>query len=134
MLPRTLHPFDEARARAVAWLTAWDSQGTHRTATTGDEAGAMWLAHEAAGFGAEVSTEVFELDRLDPVACYLELDGKHISAVPAFDAPSTGANGMTSTLSLSSHDEAILVAQLTPQWFIPENTGGCAAARRIALW
>ena len=67
----TSHPFDDAKARAVAWLTAWDSQGVHRTGTTGDEAGALWLAREAAGLGVDVTTEVFELDRLDPVACYL---------------------------------------------------------------
>jgi hypothetical protein len=109
------HPFDEARARAVAWLTAWDSQGAHRTGAAGEEAGAVWLAHEAAGFGIGVGTEVFELDRLDPVACYLELDGKRISAVPAFDAPATGADGVTGTLSLSGHNEAILVAKLTPR-------------------
>ena len=111
----SLTPFDEARARAVAWLTAWDAQGAHRTATTGDEAGAIWLAQEAAGLGVEVGTEVFELDRLDPVACYLELDGERISAVPAFDAPATAANGVTGTLSRSGHDEAILVAKLTPR-------------------
>jgi hypothetical protein len=111
----SLNPFDEARARAVAWLTAWDSQGAHRTATSGDEAGAIWLAREVAGFGVEVSAEVFELDRLDPVACYLQLDGERISAVPAFDAPATGVNGVTGTLSLSGHDEAIVVAKLTPR-------------------
>ena len=33
----SLRPFDEARARAVGWLTAWDLQGAHRTATTGNE-------------------------------------------------------------------------------------------------
>jgi hypothetical protein len=109
------HPFDDAKARAVAWLTAWDSQGAHRTATTGDEAGALWLADEAAGLGVEVAAEVFALDRLDPVACYLELDGERISAVPAFDAPATGADGVTGALSLSDRDEAILVAKLTPQ-------------------
>jgi hypothetical protein len=107
--------FDEAKARAVGWLTAWDSQGVHRTGTTGDEAGALWLEHEATGLGAEVATEVFELNRLDPVACYLELDGERISAVPAFDAPPTGADGVTGALSLSGHDEAILVAKLAPQ-------------------
>jgi hypothetical protein len=96
-------------------LTAWDAQGAHRTATTGDEAGAVWLAQEAAGFGVEVGTEVFELDRLDPVACYLELDGERIPGVPAFDAPAAGAHGMTGTLSLSGYDEAILVAKLTPR-------------------
>jgi hypothetical protein len=111
----SLSPFDEARARAVAWLTAWDSQGVHRTGTAGDEAGAVWLAHEAAGLGVEVGSEVFELDRLDPVACYLELDGERISGAPAFDAPATGASGATGTLSLNGHDEAILVAKLTPR-------------------
>src|SRR6266404_4543847 len=44
-------PFCDAKASAVAWLTAWDSHGTHRTGTTGDEAGAVRLAHEAAGLG-----------------------------------------------------------------------------------
>ena len=109
------HPFDDAQARAVAWLTAWDSQGIHRAATTGDEAGALWLTQEAAALGVEVATEVFALSRLDPVACYLELDGERISAVPAFDAPATGAHGVTGTLSLGDHEEAILVAKLAPQ-------------------
>src|SRR6202047_829599 len=108
-------PFNDAKARAVAWLTAWDSQGIHRTGTTGDEAGALWLARQAAGLGVDVTKEVFELDRLDPVACYLELDGKRISGVPAFDAPPTNGDGMTGSLRPSGHDQAILVAQLSPR-------------------
>jgi len=107
--------FDETKARAVAWLTAWDSQGHHRTGTTGDETGALWLEHEAAGFGVDVAAEAFTLKRLDPVACYLELDGERISAVPAFDAPGTGASGVIGTLSLSDREDAILVAQLSPR-------------------
>ena len=59
--------------------------------------------------------EEFQLHRLDPVACYLELDGDRISAVPAFDAPGTGASGVTGTLSLSNREDAILVAQLSPR-------------------
>jgi hypothetical protein len=125
----SLTPFDEARARAVAWLTAWDSQSAHRTATSGDEAGAVWLEHEAAGFGVGVDAEVFELDRLDPGACYLELDDERISAVPVFDAPAAGANGVTGTLSLSSRDEAIVVAELTPR---SVYTGECERLRRDA--
>jgi hypothetical protein len=107
--------FEEAKARAVAWLTAWDSQGVHRTGTVSDEAGARWLAQEAAALGVGVTSEVFKLDRLEPVACYLELDGERIPGVPAFDAPVTGADGVTGTLSLSEHDEAILVARLSPR-------------------
>jgi hypothetical protein len=109
------HPFDDTKARAVAWLTAWDSQGVHSCATAGDAAAALWLAYEAAGFGVEVTTEVFALDRLDPVACYLELDREHISAVPAFDAPATGADGVTGPLSLGESNKAVRVAKLAPQ-------------------
>jgi hypothetical protein len=109
------HSFDDAETRAVAWLTAWDSQDAHRTGTTGDEAGARWLAREAAGLGAKVTTEAFALDRLDPVACFLELDGRRIPAVPAFDAPATDTEGVTGTLNLSGHEDAIVVAKLSPR-------------------
>ena len=113
--PSVTTPFGDAKARTAAWLTAWDTQGTHRTATIGDEAAADWLAGEAAGLGGDVATEVFALDRLDPIACYLELDGGHIAAVPAFDAPVTGPDGVTGALGLGEHDRGILVAELTPR-------------------
>jgi len=99
----------------VAWLTAWDSQGPHRTATSGDEMSALWLAHEASGLGVDVAREEFTLNRLDPGLCYLELDGRRISAVPVFDAPSTGADGISGKLSLDGHDGAVLVTELTPR-------------------
>ena len=47
MMRQSPYPVGEAKARAVTWLTAWDSQGVHRTGTAGDEAGARWLAAEA---------------------------------------------------------------------------------------
>jgi hypothetical protein len=109
------HSFDDAETRAVAWLTAWDSQDAHRTGTTGDEAGARWLAREAAALGAKVTNEAFALDRLDPVTCFLELDGRRIPAVPAFDAPATDAEGVTGTLNLSGHEDAIVAAKLSPR-------------------
>jgi len=34
----------DAEIRAATWLAAWDGQGTHRTGTQGDRAGAEWLA------------------------------------------------------------------------------------------
>jgi len=98
---RSPYPVDEVKARAMTWLTAWDSQGVRRTGTVGDEAGARWLVDEAAGLGVAVASEKFTLDRLEPVACYLELDGERISGVPLFDAPATGAEGLTGTLTLS---------------------------------
>ncbi|HEX5317983.1 MAG TPA: hypothetical protein VFW46_02430 [Stellaceae bacterium] len=94
--------------RAAAWLQAWDGQGFHRTATAGDEAGAAWLAAEAAALGAAPEFEEFTLDRLDPGACFLEVEGERIAAVPAFDAPPT--SGVTGRLGAE-----IAVAELSPQ-------------------
>lgn len=95
--------------RAALWLTAWDATGIHRTATKGDEAGAAWLAEAAAALGAAVSIEEFAIDRLDPVAAYLEFDGSRIPGVPAFDAPATAPDGVSGRLG-----EDIAVAELPP--------------------
>src|SRR5215472_3590210 len=84
----------DATTRAIAWLTAWDSQGIHRTGTAGDEAGADWLFREAAGLGVTPSVEKFALERLDPIDVYLEFDGTRIPGIPVFDAPVTGADGV----------------------------------------
>ena len=127
------HSFDDAKARAVAWLTAWDSRGVRRTGTTGDEAGALWLAREAAVLGVDVTNEVFELDRLDPVACYLELDGERISGVPAFDAPPTKGDGMTGTLASAATTRPFSSPSCRPDRFIRGSTRGCVATPRIAL-
>ena len=103
----------EAEARAAGWLRAWDAQGIHRTGTDGDAAGAEWLAAEARALGAEVTVEEFAFDRLDPVECFLEIDGERpekISGVPVFDAPTTDAAGITGALGAE-----IAVAELTPR-------------------
>ena len=101
---------DAAQRRAAGWLAAWDAQGIHRTATAGDAAGAAWLAAEAAALEAEVEIEEFALDRLDPVEAYLEIAGERTPAVPVFDAPETGAAGITGALGRD-----IAVAQLSPR-------------------
>ncbi|HLY47145.1 MAG TPA: hypothetical protein VKQ73_16305 [Stellaceae bacterium] len=101
---------DAAQRRAAGWLAAWDAQGTHRTATAGDAAGAAWLAAEAAALGAEVEIEEFALDRLDPVEAYLEIASERTPAVPVFDAPATDAAGIMGALGRD-----IAVAQLSPR-------------------
>jgi hypothetical protein len=75
------------------WLAAWDSQGTHRTATSGDEAGADWLAGVAAALGATVTEERFLLDRIDPIEGSVTFDGTTIEGVALFDAPDGTAEG-----------------------------------------
>jgi len=80
-------PDDEARA--AAWLRAWDSQGNHRTATPGDEAGADWLAAEARALGATAAFEPFAVNRIDVDAAFLDIEGERIPGEKMFDAPDT---------------------------------------------
>ena len=103
--------FDQARRRAERWLIAWDAQGTHRTATAGDNAGAEWLAGEAAALGAEVTIEEFALERLDPITAFLEIGTTRIEAAPVFDAPATDTAGITGRLGLVGGDAEIAVAE-----------------------
>jgi len=103
---------DDATMRATAWLRAWDSQGIHRTATAGDEAGADW---EAAGLGAVPAVETFTLDRLDPIDAYLEFDGVRIPGVPVFDSPSTESDGVAGILGPVGAETSIAVAELSPR-------------------
>jgi hypothetical protein len=100
---------------AAGWLRAWDAQGLHRTGTDGDEAGAAWLEREATLLGAEVTSEAFTLDRIDPVMSCLDVDGTRTDGVPVFDAPPTGPDGVDGTLGPAGGDAAIGVAELSPQ-------------------
>lgn len=75
------------------WIAAWDGQGSHRTATAGDEAGADWLAGAAAALGARVTEERFALDRIDPVTARVAWGDTVIEGVALFDAPDGRAEG-----------------------------------------
>lgn len=114
MLPRmsdNATAFSEvAERRAAGWLEAWDAQGSHRTATASDAAGADWLAREADALGAAVTIEEFTLDRLDPVETFVEIGERRIPAVPVFDAPATGPGGIPGRLG-----KDIAVAELGPR-------------------
>jgi len=101
-------------AETAAWLRAWDSHRYHRTGSDGDEAGAAWLEREAASLGADVSSETFALDRIDPVATWLDLDGTRIQGVPVFDAPATGPAAIEGMLGPVGSDAVIGVVELSP--------------------
>jgi hypothetical protein len=105
---------EDTLERTTAWLTAWDSHGIHRTATEGDTAGAAWLMREAVRLGAAPAIEEFALDRLDPIAAYLEVEGERIAGEPVFDAPATGADGIAGRVGLIGSAAAIGVVELSP--------------------
>ena len=104
----------ELVARAARWIQAWDAQGIHRTGTAGDEAGAAWLTREAEAIAGAVTTESFALDRIDPIAAYVEIDGGRIQGEPLFDAPDTPAAGVSAPASDQQGKGGIAVMALSP--------------------
>jgi hypothetical protein len=100
----------EPETRAAYWLEAWDRQGTHRTGTPGDRAGAEWLAEQAAALGGEVSVEEFAFERLDPALAYLDIGDERATGVPVFDAPNGSIDGIEGRLGAE-----IAVHELTPR-------------------
>ncbi len=101
-------------ADTAAWLRTWDSHGHHRTGTDGDEAGAAWLEREAVALGAVVTSKSFALDRIDPVAAWLELGSTRVEAVPVFDAPPSGPTAIEGTLGPVGSNAVIGVVELSP--------------------
>src|SRR5579884_4448705 len=73
-------PAADTEARAARWLTAWDEHDSHRTGTGGDAQGAAWLTREITALRGAQTIEAFTFDRLEPVTCYLDIDGTKIPA------------------------------------------------------
>jgi hypothetical protein len=100
--------------RAARWVKAWDSHGIHRTATDGDWAGAEWLMCEVRQLGAAPVIEEFAVERLDPIAAFLEINGTRVEGVPIFDASATGAGGVSGSVGLIGSTAVIGVVELSP--------------------
>ena len=87
-----------AEARISRVISAYDSQGIHRTGTDTDAASAQWLAEQARQAGATTTLEAFSLDRVDVRAAYVESDGRRIEGLPFFDGTFTDDRGLIGTL------------------------------------
>ena len=59
--------------------------GHRRTGTAGEHATDTWLLQKLAAAGLEGFTTTYPFERLDIEACWLELDGARLPAVPMYD-------------------------------------------------
>ncbi len=108
-------PAAAAEARVAAWLKAWDRLGIHRTGTAGDEAGAAWLAREATAIAGPVTSESFQLERIDPIAAYVEIDGVKIEGEALLDGPATPPGGVRGLATDQTGAGPIAVLPLSPR-------------------
>ena len=86
--------------RIARIIGEYDAQGWHRTGTVVDHESAQWLAGLVSETGADVSLEPFELSRIDPGECYLEIGGERIPGLPMFDGTFTNTEGIRGRLGL----------------------------------
>ena len=84
----------DQKERIARIIQEYDSQGWHRTGTKTDHESARWLAGEVRGLGLDVELERFELSRIDPEDCYLEVDGQRVQGLPLYDGTFTGPEGI----------------------------------------
>ncbi len=89
----------DVQARVEDIIRGFESQGSHRTGTVGDLASAEWMAELVRQAGAEPELHAVDLDRLEVMDCYVEVDGDRIEAVPLFDCTYTAPRGLEGPLA-----------------------------------
>ena len=84
----------DQKERIAQTIQEYDSQGWHRTGTITDHESARWLTEKVRALGVDAEAERFELSRIDPEVCYLEVDGQRIEGLPMYDGTFTGPEGI----------------------------------------
>ncbi len=102
---------DLARARGTGREHRTGTRGRRGPAPNGSRA----KRGKGALAGAAVAIEEFAVDRLDPALVYLDIGGARIAAVPVFDAPATGIDGIEGRLGPIGTDADIAVVELSPR-------------------
>ena len=85
-------------SRIAAAIREYEEQGFHRTATAVDRASGDWLANQVRLTGLPAALESFPVNRVDPVAGTLTIDGRRIEGLPLFDGQFTSAAGIRGRL------------------------------------
>ena len=104
----------EADARIARLINEYDGHGVHRTGTAGDKRSADWLAAEVRKLGVKPVLEPFELERVDPLNCFVEIGARRIEGLPLFDAAFTDANGVRGKLGVFGGESELGLIELPP--------------------
>ena len=76
-------------------IQEFDAQGWHRSGTEVDHLFARWLAQRGRELGLDLELESFQLNRVVPQNCFLEIEGRRIEGLPFFDGSFTSAEGIS---------------------------------------
>ena len=103
---------EEQVARIGMAVEAFDAQGWHRTGTDVDAASGKWLAAETQRIGLQADLEVFDLSRIVIEKASVEINGRIIEGLPAFDGGFTESSGVSGRLGVAGSDAEVGVLVL----------------------
>ena len=103
----------DRKGRITRVISEFDAQGWHRTGTPVDHESARWLADKARELGFAAELESFDLSRVDPQECRLEVNGERIPGLPMFDGTFTSSRGIKGRIGTLGSGAAIGLGRVT---------------------
>jgi hypothetical protein len=112
---------DALERRIADIVRDYDSQGDHRCGTDVDRASAKRLLAQVRELGTTASLEGFQMQRVEPLACYVRIENRCIGGVPFFDGGFTDGQGVAGTFGPLGSPAAIGVATLDTSMAAPSG-------------
>lgn len=103
---------EQQQERVSRIVREYDGQGWHRTGSDVDRGSAEWLADLVRGHGLEPTLQPVTLERIEPRAGYVEIDGRRVDGLPVFDGGFTGPEGVVGRLGPLGSDAEIGLARV----------------------
>jgi hypothetical protein len=117
----TLAQLNALERRVGEIVRDYDRQGDHRTGSDVDRASARWLVGLARDCGATATLEEFDMQRVEPVSCFVRIGDRRIEGVPLFDAGFTNSQGVTGSLGSLGSSTVIGVATMDTTMAAPSG-------------
>ncbi len=109
-----IHSISDSPQHIERILREYDAQGIHRTGTSVDRKSAYWLAAQVRLCGARAVLESFAHSRVDPQVAFVEINGRRIEGLPAFDGAFTEVAGVRGKLGPAGSDAEIGLGEAPP--------------------
>jgi hypothetical protein len=104
----------EINQRITSLITAYETQGIHRTGTPTDKISADWLTEQIRQTGLKPTQESFPLNRVDLLENHLTLNSHQIEGIPLFDGTFTDAQGIRGQMGPLGSEAPLGFTELTP--------------------
>ena len=119
---------EDLRRRLTLLVQEYDRQGNHRAGSRPDTVSAQWLSTAMQTWRVSATLDAVPLERVDPVASFVQFRERRIEGVPLYDGTFTDAAGVYGRLGLpEAGTEIALLDSDAPAWTSIRRNGTRAA-------